>query len=152
MTLKTQTILCFLYFNKNCHSPTLLKIYINNFILFNPNLQTVELEKARKYDLLAIEVGLMYKCKVRIIPYVMHWYGCVTTYHRKYVRSLNLSASTETYIQSRVLKKTLESISFEHRQGHQEGGSAIREADETARRLVGEKTTSKEGMLCSTAN
>ncbi|KAF9762359.1 hypothetical protein NGRA_2079, partial [Nosema granulosis] len=109
-------------------------------------------EKTRKYDLLANEVGLMYKCKVRIIPYVMTWDGCVTAYHRKHVRSLNLSTSTETYIQSRVLKKTLESISFEHRQGHQEGGLTIRETDEIARRLVVEKTTAEEGMLCSTTN
>ncbi|KAF9762716.1 hypothetical protein NGRA_1800 [Nosema granulosis] len=85
---------------------------IKTLITSLDNLQTVELEKARKYDLLAIEVGLMYKCKVWIIPYVMTWDGCVTTYNRKYVRSLNLSASTETYIQSRVLKKTLESISL----------------------------------------
>jgi hypothetical protein len=59
----------------------------------------------------------MYKCKVRIIPYVMKCDGCVTHFHRNHVKLLNLSKSTETYIQSKVLKKTLESISFEYRQG-----------------------------------
>ncbi|MGL4849548.1 MAG: hypothetical protein ACRC28_11625, partial [Clostridium sp.] len=114
------------------------------------NLQTVELEKTRKYDLLANEVGLMYKCKVKIIPYVMTWDGCVTKYHRSHVKSLNLSTSTETYIQSKVLKKTLESISFEHRQGHQEGGSATREVDEIACRLGIDETTSGRATLTST--
>ncbi|KAF7683677.1 hypothetical protein TCON_1113 [Astathelohania contejeani] len=35
------------------------------------NLQIVETEKKRKYDLLANELGLLYKAKTKIIPYVM---------------------------------------------------------------------------------
>ncbi|KAF7683225.1 hypothetical protein TCON_1555, partial [Astathelohania contejeani] len=37
------------------------------------NLQIVETEKKRKYDLLANELGLLYKAKTKIIPYVMTW-------------------------------------------------------------------------------
>ena len=30
-------------------------------------------EKSRKYDLIANEIALTYRCKVKIIPYVMIW-------------------------------------------------------------------------------
>ncbi|KAF9763721.1 hypothetical protein NGRA_1100 [Nosema granulosis] len=89
----------------------------------------------RKYDLLANELGLMYKCRTRIIPYVMTWDGLVTTYHKKYIKALGLSTSTEAYIQSRVLKKTLESISLDYRRGNNEGGSAIEEVETISARL-----------------
>jgi hypothetical protein len=86
------------------------------------NLQQVELEKTRKYDLLANELGLLYKCKkTTIIPYVMTWDGVVTTYHKKYLKQLEVTPNIEAYIQSRVLKKTLETISFEHRRGIEDG-------------------------------
>lgn len=75
-------------------------------------LQTVENEKMRKYDLLANELGLMYKCKTKIIPYVMTWEGLVTICHKKYTKELGVPLNVEAYIQSRVLKKTLESILF----------------------------------------
>ncbi|KAF7683200.1 hypothetical protein TCON_1589 [Astathelohania contejeani] len=35
------------------------------------NLQIVETDKKRKYDFLANELGLLYKAKTKIIPYVM---------------------------------------------------------------------------------
>ncbi len=103
------------------------------------SLQTVELEKSRKYDLLANELGLINKCKTRIIPYVMTWDGCVTTYHKKHISSLGLSVSTESYIQTRVLKKTLESISLDFRRVNHEGGGAIRDIEEIAEGLCSNK-------------
>src|ERR1700722_8471200 len=51
-------------------------------------LQSVELEKTRKYNLLANELSLIYKCKVRIIPYVVTWDGL---YHRKYMNQLGVT-------------------------------------------------------------
>ena len=78
-------------------------------------LQIVEVEKKRKYDLLANELSLLYKCKSRIIPYVMTWDGLVTKYHKMYMTELEVTNNIEAYIQSKVLKKTLESISFEYR-------------------------------------
>ena len=46
-------------------------------------LQEVENEKKRKYDLLANELGLMYKCKTKIIPFVLTWDGVVTIHHKE---------------------------------------------------------------------
>ncbi|KAF9756147.1 hypothetical protein NGRA_3319 [Nosema granulosis] len=67
-------------------------------------LSVVENEKLRKYDLLANELGLIHKCRIKIIPYV------VTNFHKKYHKELDVQPHLEAYIQSLVLKKTLESI------------------------------------------
>ena len=82
-------------------------------------LQTVETEKKRKYDVLANKLGLEYKCRTRIIPYVMTWDGIVTKLHKKYAQDIGISESVEAYIQAIVLRKTLESISYESRRGHE---------------------------------
>ncbi|TBT98039.1 hypothetical protein CWI39_2612p0010, partial [Hamiltosporidium magnivora] len=68
-------------------------------------LQIVETEKLRKYDLLANELGLIYKCSVEIIPYVMNWDGIVTKYHKSHLKRLEIHMNVEAYIQSIVLKK-----------------------------------------------
>ncbi|KAI5176031.1 hypothetical protein PAEPH01_2221 [Pancytospora epiphaga] len=65
-----------------------------------------------KYDVLANKLGQEYGCRTRIIPYVMTWDGVVTKYHRRHLNDIEM---TESYIQTIVLKKTLESISFEYR-------------------------------------
>ncbi|KAF7684515.1 hypothetical protein TCON_0291 [Astathelohania contejeani] len=62
------------------------------------NFQIVETEKKRKYDLLANELGLLYKAKTTIIPYVMTWDGVVTKYHRNYLKELNITFTIEAYI------------------------------------------------------
>ncbi|TBU20320.1 hypothetical protein CWI38_0090p0060 [Hamiltosporidium tvaerminnensis] len=67
-------------------------------ITLQDSLQIVETEKLKKYDLLANELGLIYKCSVEIIPNVMTW-------------------DDIAYIQSIVLKKTVETISFDRRRG-----------------------------------
>ncbi|KAI4292739.1 hypothetical protein PAPHI01_2013, partial [Pancytospora philotis] len=46
---------------------------------------TVETEKKYKYDVLANKLGQEYKCKTRIIPYVMTWDRVVTKHHKRYV-------------------------------------------------------------------
>jgi hypothetical protein len=76
------------------------------------NLQQVESEKLRKYDLLANELGLIHGCKTKIIPYVLTWDGIVTKYHEKYRKELEVTDRIEAYIQSATLKKTLESVSL----------------------------------------
>ena len=55
----------------------------------------------------------------------MTWDGLVIKYHSKYRRELDIDNRIEAYIQSRVVKRTLESISLEYRQGLGEGGGAI---------------------------
>ncbi|TBU20456.1 hypothetical protein CWI38_0068p0060 [Hamiltosporidium tvaerminnensis] len=69
------------------------------------SLQIVETVKLRKYDLLANELGLIYKCSVEIIPYVMTWDGIVTKYHKTYVKRLQIPMNT------------VETISFDRRRG-----------------------------------
>ncbi|KAI5169433.1 hypothetical protein PAEPH01_0708 [Pancytospora epiphaga] len=54
---------------------------------------------------------------MRIIPYVMTWDGAVTKYHRRHLKGIWIIESVESYIQTIVLKKTLESILFEYRRG-----------------------------------
>ncbi|TBU13263.1 hypothetical protein CWI38_0485p0040, partial [Hamiltosporidium tvaerminnensis] len=71
----------------------------------------------RKYDLLANELGLIYKCSVEIIPYVMTWDGIVTKYHKSPLKRLEIPMNVEAYIQSIGLKKTVETISFDRRRG-----------------------------------
>ncbi|TBT96651.1 hypothetical protein CWI36_3479p0010, partial [Hamiltosporidium magnivora] len=65
----------------------------------------------------ANELGLIYKCGVEIIPYVMTWDGIVTKYHKSHLKRLEIPMYVEAYIQSIVLKKTVETISFDRRRG-----------------------------------
>ncbi|KAF7682786.1 hypothetical protein TCON_1999 [Astathelohania contejeani] len=69
------------------------------------NLQQVEVEKKRKYDFLVNELGILYKAKTKIIPYVLTWEGVVTKYHRIYLKELEITPQIKAYIQSTVLKK-----------------------------------------------
>ncbi|EQB60931.1 reverse transcriptase [Vairimorpha apis BRL 01] len=63
----------------------------------NQDLLTIfENEILRKYDLLANELGQIYKSRTKIIPY----------YHRKYIKELEIQPNLEAYMQSIVLKKT----------------------------------------------
>ena len=61
------------------------------------NLKTVEMEKTRKYELLAKELGLIYKCTTRIIPYVITWDGLTTRFHGIYKKMLRIEDRTEPY-------------------------------------------------------
>ncbi|TBT97068.1 hypothetical protein CWI37_2524p0010 [Hamiltosporidium tvaerminnensis] len=45
----------------------------------------------------------------------MSWDGIVTKYHKMYVKRLEIPMNVEAYIQSIVLKKTVETISFDRR-------------------------------------
>ncbi|KAF7683359.1 hypothetical protein TCON_1435 [Astathelohania contejeani] len=89
------------------------------------NLQQVEVEIKRKYDFLANELGILYKAKTKIIPYVLTWEGIVIKYHRSYLKELGITPQIEAYIQSTVLKKTLETISLEHRRSIEDGLEAM---------------------------
>ena len=44
----------------------------------------------------------------------------VTRYNSSYIKEIDIHALVETYIQYKVLKKTLESVSFDRRRGHDE--------------------------------
>ncbi|TBU12346.1 hypothetical protein CWI38_0795p0040, partial [Hamiltosporidium tvaerminnensis] len=106
--------------DKKKNKITLIEVGITS----QDSLQIVETEKLRKYDLLANELGLIYKCSVEIIPYVMTWDGIVTKYHKSHLKRLKLPTNVEAYIQSIVLKKTVETISFDRRRGLESGVNA----------------------------
>ena len=103
-------------------------------------LQQVETEKQHKYDMLAKEMGLMYKCKTRIIPYVLTWEGIVTKHHHRHAEALGLSSRTEAYIQYIVLKKTLESISYGYRRSIYDRGDGEDGVELALARLVKTET------------
>ena len=103
-------------YDKKRKEITLIEIGITNLDL----LTQVENEKSRKYDLIANELALTYKCKVKIVPFVMTWDGLVTKYHKKHSSEIGIIPKVEAYIQFLVLKKTLESLSFERRRGIEE--------------------------------
>ncbi|TBU02503.1 RNA polymerase N, partial [Hamiltosporidium magnivora] len=69
-------------------------------------------------------LGLIYMCSVEIIPYVMTWDGIVTKYHKSHLKRLEIPMNVEAYIQSIVLKKTVETISFDRRRGLESGLNA----------------------------
>ena len=77
----------------------------------------METKKLRKYDSLASEVSLIYKCPVKIIPYVLTWDGIVSYIHRRHVKELGLPPNIEAYAQSLALKKTLECVTLDRRRG-----------------------------------
>ncbi|TBU09378.1 hypothetical protein CWI36_0035p0110, partial [Hamiltosporidium magnivora] len=80
------------------------------------SLQIVKTEKLRKYDLLANDF--------EIIPYVMTWDGIVTKYHKSHLKRVEIPINVEACIQSIVLKKTVETISFDRRRGLESGLNA----------------------------
>ncbi|TBU13042.1 hypothetical protein CWI38_0550p0030 [Hamiltosporidium tvaerminnensis] len=106
--------------DKRRNKITLIEVGITS----QDSLQIVETEKLRKYNLLANELGLIYKCSVEIIPYEITWAGIVTKYHKTYLKRLQIPINVEAYIQSIVIKKTVEMISFDRRRGIESGPSA----------------------------
>ncbi|EQB60854.1 hypothetical protein NAPIS_ORF01577, partial [Vairimorpha apis BRL 01] len=57
------------------------KLILNTLKLF---VVGNRIEKLRKYDELANELGLLYKSKTKIVPYVKTWDGIVSKYHSKH--------------------------------------------------------------------
>ena len=55
----------------------------------------------------------MHKMKTKIIPWVMNLNGIVTKLHKQY--DLGINSTIEAYMQSVVIKKTLESVSLDYR-------------------------------------
>lgn len=101
-------------------------------------ISTTELTKARKYELLANELKCIYPgTKVTIVPVVMTWDGLVTKHFKAYMKQIDVSDKLVSYIQTVVLKRTLESILIDSREGNEnwldEENSARLEQLETER-------------------
>ncbi|KAF9764597.1 hypothetical protein NGRA_0424 [Nosema granulosis] len=86
----------------------------------------------------------MYKSKTKIVPYVMTWDGVVTAYHKKHIQELGIQPTLEAYIQSIVLKKTLESISLERRRGLDQDEAGEEEVESAVGNLVDRIRREKE--------
>ncbi|KAK1348513.1 hypothetical protein LUQ84_002117 [Hamiltosporidium tvaerminnensis] len=54
----------------------------------------------------------------------MTWDGIVTKYYKSHLKRLEIPMNVEAYIQSIVLKKTVETISFDRRRGLESGLNA----------------------------
>ncbi len=73
-----------------------------------------------KYDVLVKELEAMYNCKTRIILYVLAWDVIITKFHKTYIKEIGLITKIQSYIQFIVLKKTLESISYDYKRSEEE--------------------------------
>ena len=83
---------------------------------------------------------------MKIILYVMTWEGLVTKYHKKHRDEIGITPKTEAYIQSLVLKKTFESVSFERRRGLEEE-DGHNEVDELVSKITSEPLEVKPGVI-----
>ena len=52
----------------------------------------------------------------------MTWDGIVTKYHNRYAKMLGITPNIHAYIQSQILQKTLECVSFDRRRGEEDAG------------------------------
>ncbi|KAL4721464.1 hypothetical protein ACJJTC_008354 [Scirpophaga incertulas] len=82
-------------------------IIIEVGITSQDQLTIVENEKNRKYGILANEIGAIYKCKTRIIPYALTLDGTVNVIHKSHTKEIGLTTKIQAYIQFIALKKTL---------------------------------------------
>lgn len=99
-----------LYINKK-----LKRIYIIEVgITCLENLVKVEVEKTRKYEVLANMLKALYHFEVFIVPFVITWDGLTTKYFRKHVNKINITDKLIAYAQITSLKKTLEIINNEY--------------------------------------
>ncbi|XP_029657447.1 uncharacterized protein LOC115231605 [Octopus sinensis] len=73
-------------------------------------LKQVEVEKFHKYDFLANELGVIHRAKVKIIPVVLTWDGIVSRFFKSHLDSIAVEDRVKAYIQTLVLRKTLESM------------------------------------------
>jgi hypothetical protein len=76
------------------------------------------------------------KFKTKIIAFIITWDGIVTISHKRYIKEKRIPLNVEAYIQSRVLKKTLESIPFDRRRNLVKGNDIEGEAEEAMKRLT----------------
>ncbi|TBT96852.1 hypothetical protein CWI36_3321p0010, partial [Hamiltosporidium magnivora] len=70
-----------------------------------------------------------YKCSVEIIPYVMTWDSIMPLCHKSHLKRLEIPMNLEAYIRYIVLKKTVETISFDRRRGLESGQNAEESCD-----------------------
>ncbi|TBU02740.1 hypothetical protein CWI37_0422p0010, partial [Hamiltosporidium tvaerminnensis] len=109
---------------------------IEEGITSQDSLQIAEIEKPKKYDLLAYGLGSIYKCRADIIYYVMTCNRIVTKYNKSHLKRLEIPHNLEACIQSIGTEKTVETIFIERRRG-------LEEHHYVSRDVLGTNTTLK---------
>lgn len=105
------------YFDRNHHHHHIIIIII--IIIINiiwlievgvtnkDRLKETEIEKGRKYELLANELEMTYHAKVFQIPVVITWDGLVTHHHRKHLQKIGVDKRLQAYLQYITIKRVL---------------------------------------------
>ncbi|XP_029654712.1 uncharacterized protein LOC115228214 [Octopus sinensis] len=73
-----------------------------------------------KYDILASELEIIYKAKVKILPIVITWDAITSKYFKIYMDLIGIKDSVLAYIQTIALKKTLEGMFVEYKHGFED--------------------------------
>ncbi|TBU20696.1 hypothetical protein CWI38_0032p0010, partial [Hamiltosporidium tvaerminnensis] len=105
------------------------------------SLQIVETEKLRKYNLLANELGLIYKFNVEIIPYGMTW-DCITVETISFDRRRRL----ESELNAKRARRVQLTPSFKQVSREEDGAKHLKGKNDTP--LISERgTTNKEPTI-----
>ena len=97
--------------------------------------------------MLANELGMIYKAKTNIITYVITWDGIVTNFNKHYNNQIGISPIIEAYIQSLVLKKTLEIVYLEFRRGFEDERDFSDIIQSAIERMLENKGSMEEGQV-----
>ena len=74
-------------------------------------LTQVEIEKSRKYQILAEDLRFQHRVqKVTVVPIVMSWDAIVTRHFARHAKTLNLPSNIIAYMQTITLKRTSEIV------------------------------------------
>ncbi|EKX73433.1 reverse transcriptase domain containing protein [Theileria equi strain WA] len=79
-----------------------------------------EYYKQRKYDVLAKELSCIHNMPACTVPIVYSWDGLVTKYHAKHLEKIAVPIKIRAYMQTRVLRTTLDSVTHDRRRGVEE--------------------------------
>ena len=80
------------------------------------NISEAENDKIQKYDTLASEIQSIYKiAEVKILPLIFTWDGLISNRTARSLRYMGLAMNEIAYLQTRIIKRTLETMSLGER-------------------------------------
>ncbi|TBU19842.1 hypothetical protein CWI38_0188p0030 [Hamiltosporidium tvaerminnensis] len=86
-----------------------------DIFLYDKKKYRIPFIELRKYYLLAKVLGLIYKCIIGIITYVITLDDIITKYNNTYIKRLQIPRNVVAYIHFIVLKKRVETIFYDRR-------------------------------------
>ncbi|XP_029654444.1 uncharacterized protein LOC115227874 [Octopus sinensis] len=99
--------------DKSSNTITLIEVGITS----QNCLKNVEMKKFHKYDLLANQIGPIHRAKVKIVLVVITWNGIVSKFFKNHLAVLGVEDRVKAYIQTLMLRKTLEGMQAETKHG-----------------------------------